>query len=118
MSTNVNKRTIAKKLPVLKTLEKGKKQMLIKMFKAIAKNAKMQAKIDAKEAQKQAKIDAKEAQKQAKNDAKEAQKQAKIAIKEALKQVKIATKEAEKRAKKMEMMCGTDSDKRVSNADK
>ena len=96
MSTNVNKRTIAKKLPVLKTLEKGKKQMLIKMFKAIAKNAKMQAKIDAKEAQKQAKI----------------------AIKEALKQVKIATKEAEKRAKKMEMMCGTDSDKRVSNADK
>jgi hypothetical protein len=106
MSTTQNKRTITKKLPVLKTLEKGKKQELVKVFKAIAKaakdqvkDAKKQAKIDAKAAEKQAKIDAKAAEKQAKFDAKAAEKQAKIDAKAAEKQAKIDAKAAEKQAK-------------------
>ena len=100
MSTTQNKRTITKKLPVLKTLEKGKKQELMKVFKAIAKAAKLHVKDAKKEAAKQAKIDAKEAAKQAKIDAKEAIKQAKIDAKEAAKQAKIDAKEEAKQAAK------------------
>ena len=104
MSTTQNKRVTAKKLPVLKTLEKGKKQELMKVFKAIAKAAKLhvkdakkQAKIDAKEAAKQAAKAEKEAIKQAKIDAKEETKQAAKAEKEAIKQAKVEVKEAMKR---------------------
>ena len=99
MSATDKKMTTTKKFPVLKTLEKGKKQELVKVFKAIAKKANVQVKIASKEAAKQAKIEAKAAEKQAKIDAKEAAKQAKIDAKAAEKQAKIAAKEAETQAR-------------------
>ena len=70
----------------------------MKVFKAIAKAAKLHVKDAKKEAAKQAKIDAKEAIKQAKLAEKEAIKQAKLAEKEAIKQAKIDAKEEAKQA--------------------
>lgn len=99
MSATDKKMTATKKFPVLKTLEKGKKQELVKVFKAIAKKANVQVKNASKEAAKQAKIEAKAAEKQAKIDAKEAEKKAKIDAKAAEKQAKIDAKAAEKQAK-------------------
>ena len=101
MSATDKKMTTTKKFPVLKTLEKGKKQELVKVFKAIAKKANVQVKIASKEAAKQAKIEAKAAEKQAKIEAKAAEKQAKIAAKEAETQARFIAKKFAKEESKL-----------------
>ena len=101
MSATDKKMTTTKKFPVLKTLEKGKKQELVKVFKAIAKKANVQVKIASKEAAKQAKIEAKAAEKQDKIEAKAAEKQAKIAAKEAETQARFIAKKFAKEESKL-----------------
>ena len=128
MSTTTNNR-ITKKMPVFKLLEKGQKQQMIKVFKAIAKNSNKQASIAKKDAEKQARLvaklkakadkeAAKLAEKQAKLDAKiqaKAEKQAaKELLKDTMKAEKLKAKEAERARAKDEINQMMDNDKTIS----